>query len=169
MVKFLPFLLFFITLFFLAHSHSDNKLCEHPVSIINRGYNLPIYLYNIQLDTNNVTRYADIALSLTNSQFDRFCILHDGRIQHYNTGLFLNVHGQGYFCWARDSCTWACQIDAYFTQGTSWFWKDSVSDGVFHQLNAINGTMTAFPNGFVNIYSTSNYLNVYQQWIFHEV
>ena len=154
----------------LHKKHSSSKKtqrCSNPVSIINRGYNLPLYLYNIQTDDAGVVHYADIALSLTNRNFDKFCIIGDGRIQHIKTGLYVNVHGPGYFCWARDACEWASQIDGYPTQGTTWFWKDTLFQGAFHRLDALGGSMTAYADGHINLGGTSATENVYQDWIFH--
>ena len=159
---------------------SSDKLnavtCANPVSLLNRGLNLPLY-FKPYFNKDGSSPYADTALGLENSaeEFHKFCILPDGRIQHIHTGLYLIVHGLGYFCTADATCEWHTEIDGFPTQGTTWTWTDKLVGG-FHVLSAdsLGGTLTGFKikdvNGkeqaFVNL-ADRDPNNVNQEWIFY--
>ena len=169
---FLCFMLFLTSINSIKkHNYLKSMLeCTNPVSIINRGYNLPLYFYNIQRDNFGVAKYADVGLDLQNNKFDQFCILSDNRILHKNTGLYLGIRGAGYICWgALHVCEWSCQIQGWYNQSATWYWKDiSLQRGAFHKLNALNGSLTAFERGYINLANiTLNKENIFQEWIFH--
>ena len=156
-----------------SHSLSKDFSCDHPFVLINWQYNLPLTLINISADNQHVAKYADLQLDQTNTATTSWCKLANGRIQNVETGLYLNVHGPGLVCWARDSCEWATQVDGYYTQGTTWIWKDvpiSVTERrntrTYHQLQAMGRTLLAYPGGTVNLGVIDND-NKAELWIFH--
>ena len=162
------FLLFFIFIqseAFLQEKTSAQIIdCEKPVAIINSGSNLPIYLRDFEYDSQGVAKFAIAALSKT-KQLDKWCVLDDERIQHINSGLYLNVHGPGMVCWAKDTCEWATQIDGYYTKGTSWTWQKTLLSKGKYTLGAMGRVLTAFPSGELNLRPVNeNAPDGYQQW-----
>jgi len=141
--------------------------CPQPFVLINWGYNMPLYLTNIVRDSNGIASYADVALDQTLSTHQQWCYLNDQRIQHIETGLYLDIHGPGEVCWAQDSCEWATQVDAYGSEGTSWTWTNAIVNNGYHMLEAMGRTLTGYNQGYVNMGVISSGVNAYQLWIFH--
>lgn len=153
---------------FLKKKSKSKVACEKPFWLLNRGTIRPLYVYNIQKDDQGVARYGDVATSVDLSHYDKWCDLQDGRIQHIDTGLFLNVHGPGRVCWARDTCEWATQIDAYYVEGTSYKWEKTSSDETYYVFQAMGRALTDEndKNGYVNLEIIKEG-DIYQEWIFH--
>lgn len=130
-------------------------------------------MINISYDNDKVAKYADLRLDPDNTATTSWCKLDDGRIQNVETGLYLNVHGPGKVCWSRYSCEWATQVDAYYTQGTTWIWNevpvDITVDGEirhYHQLQAMGRNLMAYPDKTVNL-GVMEDGNKAQLWAFH--
>lgn len=153
---------------FLKKKSTAKTACTSQFFLINRATNRPLYVYNIQKDDQGVARYGDVATSVDLSQYDKWCDLKDGRIQHVDTGLFLNVHGPGRVCWARDTCEWATQIDAYYEEGTTYEWEKVKSDGAYYVFKAMERALTDEnnKNGYVNLEEISEG-NAFQEWVLH--
>ena len=141
-----------------------HSACAKPVALLNWGYNLAISLSDIQRDNQGVARYATAILGHSDP-LEKWCVLDDERIQHIDSGLYLNVHGPGIVCWARDTCEWAAQVDGYFDKGTAWNWQKILLGSGYYTLGAMERVLTAFPSGELNLRLISeNGPNVYQQW-----
>lgn len=138
--------------------------CEKPVALLNWGYNLAISLKDIQRDAQGVAKSATASLGYT-EPFDKWCVLADERIQHIDSGLYLNVHGPGMVCWAKDACEWAAQVDGYCAEGTAWKWHKILLGTGYYTLGAMDRVLTAFPSGELNLRPISeNGASIYQQW-----
>lgn len=149
-----------------SKSLSKDFSCDHPFVLISWQYNLPLTLINISYDSQNVAKYADLQLDQNNEATTSWCKLDDGRIQNVETGLYLDVHGPGLVCWAQYSCEWATQVDAYYTEGTSWIWKDAIAYKTYHQLQTMGRSLTAYSAGTVNL-GVTDLTNKAQAWMFH--
>ncbi len=164
---FLLFLIFIQSKALLKKRTSTNtKACTTPVSIINRGNGLLLSLKNIQRDANGVAQFGTVGLSSTN-QNEKWCVFDDERIQHIDSGLYLNVHGPGIVCWAKDTCEWAAQVDAYPTKGTAWNWHKVVLETGYKFLSTLERVLTVLPTGELNLRPVNeNTSTLSQQWKF---
>ena len=164
---FLLFLIFIQSEAFLKkRTSAKTKACANPISIINAGNDLPLCLKDIQRDSAGVARYATVALGTTD-QTDKWCVLDDERIQHIDSGLYLNVHGLGLVCWARDTCEWAAQVDAYSTKGSAWNWHKIGSETGYNFLSVMERVLTVLSAGELNLRPINkNQLSFTQQWKF---
>lgn len=159
---------------FLKKKHNSRALssvitnCSNIIVLSNQ--NKFIRLFNIQKDNNSVATYADITLKSDHlSTKDLWCKWEDGRIQNIDTELYLNVHGPGRVCWAKDTCEWATQVDAYYTNGSEYFWTDTqieVEGKELHLLGAMGRSLASYET-YVNL-AVTDINSKSQQWAFNK-